>query len=402
MLHGFANSMFQASYSTDCGESKWRSAMTNNTVTQSFVKISHWKEWKKDINNMKEEFNVSSYRISIEWSHIEPQCGQFDQTVLNEYKKIVQYCNSLNITPMLTLHHFNEPLWFSELNGFEKEENINYFLRYCKYVFEFLHNDVKLWCTINEPGVYAFMSYFLGGFPPHARSLYRTVHVLKNLMIAHTRLYKSLKCIDESCQLGIAHNVLIFKRLYYLDPLGCIITNLFNPLTNDLVVEYLQTGTFKYNSMIAMIDINYSDESAPISNDFIGLNFYANPIVGPNLSNIYGATCKSNQEMGDMYLALDPEGFSSAIDIVSKLNLPIYITEIGIADHTDIIREKFVDQYMEIIMSKKDIKGVYFWTYRDNYEWNETNKEFGFHTLDGEPKSSCLKLKKYFSPIIEI
>ena len=404
LLFGFANSMFQSSFAGDCGLSNWTNSMKNNKVTQSDVKISHWNNFKNDILQMKDDFNVTTYRISIEWSHIEPTKGNYDHAILMKYKEIAEYCLQLNIEPMFTLHHFTEPLWFSEMGGFIDENNLVYFVEFCMYVYSNLHTVVKLWCTFNEPAVYAFMGYLLGQFPPHNTNLQKTLIVLKNLLCTHVEIYHKLKAIDETCQIGIVHNVLIFKQLYMYDILAYGLASFLNPITNDLVIEFLKTGKFSYVSNLLGIDIKCDitkNFSTLQNNDFIGLNFYANPVVGPNVTNIYGPTHFNNQEMGDMFLPLDAKGFGNAIDMIATLDIPIYITEIGIAyktnDDNDELRKKFVIEYVDMIESKinegANILGCYFWTFRDNYEWNQKDKCFGFHDIDGNSKKSCKILK---------
>lgn len=404
VLLGFANSMFQSSKIGDCGESNWSDAINSKLVTQSNVEISHWDNFKNDISSMKENFNVTTYRISIEWSHIEPTLGSYDIEVLNKYREIVQYCNSLNIKPMLTLHHFNEPLWFYQMGSFEKEENLQYFVNFCKYVFENLNSDVKLWCTFNEPAVCAFMGYVIGDFPPFNRiNFYKSMLVLKNLLVAHVEVYKELKKINNSSdvEIGIVHNVLLFKKLYDYDILGSVVVSTLNEITNDSLIRFFKTGKFTYSGFFGY-NIEYENMEALNSNDFIGLNFYANPVVGPNLKNIYGATYFPGQDMGDMYLPIDPKGFAEAIDLIASLNLPIYITETGIADASDTLRQKFLLEYFSVLDRKIydgiKIKGIYLWTFRDNYEWNQKDKLFGFNDIHNIEKPSAKLLKALFMP----
>lgn len=417
ILYGFANSMFQSSKLGDCGDSNWSDAIKNNTVTPSKVKLSHWENWKTDLLKMKKEFCVNTYRVSIEWSHIQPTQNTFNHDILMKYKEIAEYCIFLDIEPMFTLHHFTEPLWFSQMGGFENEDNLKYFIEFSMYVYSNLHTVVKLWCTFNEPAIYAFMGYLLGGFPPHQHNLSKTINVLKNLLKTHVEIYYKLKEIDDSCKIGIVHNVLIFKELYSYDFIAYGLKSFFNKITNDLLVDFFKTGIFKYSSLITGVSLEFNQPQAIKSNDFIGLNFYANPIVGPNTVNIYGATHFKDQEMGDMYLPLDPKGFDDAINLVSSLNLPIYITEIGVADKSDKLREKFVVKYLDVIRNKVSqgvpIIACYFWTYRDNYEWNQTDKLFGFHDENGNQKesSNCLRSQilldwleyevEYINPTVE-
>lgn len=402
LLFGFANSMFQSSVLGDCCHSNWTNSMSEGKVTLSEVSISHWKNYQSDILKMKQNFGVTTYRVSIEWSQLEPEKGQYDHSILMIYKEIAQFCNSLKIKPMFTLHHFTEPLWFAKAGGFENTVNIQHFVEFCMYVYSNLHTVVNLWCTFNEPAIYAFMGYLLGQFPPHCHNLEKTIAVLKNLLNAHIRVYTELKHIDNTCQIGIVHNVLIFKQLYKFDFVALGLINFFNTITNDLIINFFKTGEFSYVSPILGINVQYNEPDSMHMSDFIGLNFYANPVVGPNIVNLYGSTHFSNQDMGDMYLPLDPEGFANAIDLVSTLEMPIYITEIGIADKSDEfdeLRQKFVIQYLGVIENKLNsgvnILGCYFWTFRDNYEWNQTGKLFGFHNSNGMEKKSCEVLKEH-------
>lgn len=399
---GFASSMFQTS-GDRCGQSNWTEAAKKGSVPHPRQRQPHWDQFESDLDLMK-DIGINSYRVSIEWSHVEPQKGQFDNEVVAQYQRLIEACLERNIKPMLTLYHFNEPLWFTELGGFEREENIEHFVSFSKYVFSLFSPQVLLWCTINEPAIQAFMGYFLGKFPPHvSRNFTKTTLVLKNLLKAHVDVYHELKLLPNGTQsqIGIVHNILRFKPLYWCDPIAYFLANLFNSITDDLVVEFFKTGLLKYH-VFGAEKIRYQDNRAPDANDFIGLNFYANPIIGPNLANGYGPTCRSGQTMGDMYLPLDPDGLSEALERVSSLGKPIYITETGVADKSDLLRQQLLPAYFAVINDKidkgLDIKGVYLWTAWDNYEWNEGNtKSFGFFDEHRQPRNSVNVLKQIIS-----
>lgn len=404
-LVGFASSMFQTS-ANNCGDSNWSMAIRNGTIPDATPLISHWENFDTDLDLMKST-GINSYRFSIEWSHVEPTQGVFNRLVIDRYQTMVEACLQRNITPMITLYHFTEPAWFTALGGFENEENIVHFTEYCTRIFPFFSSRVKLWCTINEPAVQAFMSYFLGQFPPHQHNLHKTIMTLKHLLQAHIAVYYALKALPQgdSAEIGIVHNVLRFKPLYPLDPVACCICPGITSITDDLVIQFFKTGLFDYSITLGA-KIHYSDKSAVQANDFIGLNFYANPVVGPNMTNVYGATHRAGQEMGDMFLSLDPDGFADALDEVAGLNKPIYITETGIADHTDVLRQKFLTQYFDVIKHKVsggvDIRGCYLWTAWDNFEWNQGySKNFGFFSTDRKPRPSAEMLGVCFKDMLD-
>ena len=397
---GFANSMFQSSGNV-CGASNWTEAAQKGTVPQVKLSLSHWDTFEHDLNLMQ-AIGIDTYRISMEWSHIEPQQGHFDHRIIRHYQRLIDACLERQINPMITLYHFNEPLWFTRLGGFEHEENIGYFVDYCQRIFPIFSLKVSLWCTINEPAVQAFSSYLWGQFPPHKHNLQLTITVLKHLLKAHVEVYLALKSLQhhEATMVGLVHNVLRFKPLYSYDLFTHKLCDHLTTITNDLVIQFFTSGHFDYDVPLLAIHEHHQDLRAPHANDFIGLNFYANSVIGPNMTNGYGATCYAHQDMGDMFLPIDAIGFSNAIDEVARLNKPIYITETGIADHTDTLRQKLITQYVAVIKRKRDhlmdIRACYFWTLRDNYEWNEGQEKrlFGFYDAKGNPRDSVDVLKK--------
>lgn len=398
LLIGFANSTFQT-YGLLGGESNWTAAARKGTVPEHDSSINHWDHFEHDLERMA-AMGVNSYRFSIEWSDIEPKQGQIDENVLKRYAQLFATCHKHHIEPMLTLYHFTEPLWFTKLGSFEKEENIQYFVNFCKLIFSRFHSQIKLWLTFNEPALQAFSSYFYGQFPPHQHNLKKTIVFLRHLLEAHVATYKALKSLPggESAQIGLVHNALRFLPRYWWEPLERIIASVCSYITHDLVLSFLKSGHYHYHHFF--VNEDYYDASAPFSYDFIGLNFYGNAVIGFNKQNFFGPTQFPHQEMSDMFLPIDPEGFVIAIDDMASLKKPIYVTEIGLADERDVLRAKFLNLYFDIIKIKiedgVDIRGCYIWTFADNYEWNMGySKKFGLHDHERRERRSAQEFKTF-------
>ena len=110
---------------------------------------------------------LNALRISVEWSRIEPAPGEFDAGGAGEVRGDgAGCCASAGIEPMVTLHHFTDPIWLGELGGWENPLIGDYFSRFTERVVDALGDQVNLWCTINEPLVYAFYGFHQGLFPP--------------------------------------------------------------------------------------------------------------------------------------------------------------------------------------------------------------------------------------------
>lgn len=373
-LFGFANSMFQSS-GNQCGKSNWSVAISNGTVPSSTVGqfISHWDNFEADLNQM-EKMGVNSYRFSIEWSDVEPEPGVYDETILERYAEMIAACHARHIEPMITLYHFIEPYWFTKIDGFENVDNIPHYTNYCELLFKRFGKQVKYWCTLNEPGIQAFSAYCYGQFPPHQHNLKKALSLLQNLLIAHLTVYKKLKQLPggDQAQIGIVHNVLRFIPRYKWEPIECWVTKLCTEICDDLIINFLKTGRIDYDHWF--YKTQYYNPAGPTSYDFIGLNFYGNVVIGFNSDNFFGSTKFPGQDMGDFHIAIDPVGFSNAIDSVAALGKPVFITETGLADEHDKSRGKFLHKYFAVIKEKLkdkvDLHGCYIWTFSDNYEWH--------------------------------
>jgi beta-glucosidase len=86
------------------------------TKTPSGMACDSWNLYKKDTQLIK-QLGMNSYRMSIEWSKIEPQQGTFDEEAIKHYHDVIDDLLQHNIQPMITLFHFTVPLWFYEVRN---------------------------------------------------------------------------------------------------------------------------------------------------------------------------------------------------------------------------------------------------------------------------------------------
>ena len=98
----------------------------------------------------------------------------------------------------------------------------------------------------------------------------------------------------------------------------------------------------------------------------------------------------------DMDYALYPEGFYEALHTISTLKKPIYVTENGVADQGNNIREIFIKRYLYALnkglQDGLDIRGYFYWTLMDNFEWAEGYKmKFGLYEVDFETQERTLR-----------
>ncbi len=365
---------------------------------KSGLACDHWNKYEEDILMLK-ELGVSHYRLSLEWSKIEPKKNKFDETILKHYSKVIDALLKNNITPYITLHHFTNPIWFDELGSFEKEKNIDYFIDFCEFVFNRFSDKVSNWCTINEPEVYSVMGYFAGVFPPGKKDAQVTAEVQKNLLISHTRVYDKLKSLPngKDSKIGIVKNVMQFdpsRRWHLLDWLACRITDI---VYNEMSLSYLKYGKIKINIPF-FINLNYSNKDAIGKTDFFGLNYYSHVHLKFQFDKheFFINTYPKNDIMTDMPYTIYPEGLYRAIHRVKSIGKPIIITENGIADSKDDKRGLFIKRYIyamnKAVEEGVDVRGYFYWSLMDNFEWAEGyDMKFGLYEVDFKTQERKLR-----------
>ena len=369
----------------------------------------HWNRYADDIKLMT-ELGVNHYRFSIEWSKIEPQKGKFDLKVIQHYRSLCESLLKSNITPVVTLHHFTHPIWFENIGAFENKENIDHFIEFSEFAFNNLKDLVPLWCTINEPSVYVSQGYFNGVFPPGKKDPILAARVLENLLNAHTKVYKHLKGLDggDQVQIGLVKNIFQFDPLRRWHLLDWIYSKVLNNVFTHSSLNYFKNGysTFSLPGMVKRTMVN---DDAVGAMDFIGLNYYSRMHVRgqASLSEPFLFEKRPQDIQTDMDYSIYPEGFYKALKTISTLKKPIYVTENGVADKGDKIREVFIKRYLyslnKALKDGIDIRGYFYWTLMDNFEWAEGYKmKFGLYEVNFETQTRTLrKSSNFFIDIVK-
>lgn len=321
------------------------------------------------------EMHHNAHRLSVEWSRIEPVAGTFDDDALTHYAAMIQALRDRGMEPMVTLHHFSNPLWLEAGGGWTNPATVERFERFVRVVVEALGDQVALWCTINEPMVYATQSYLLGRFPPGLKNTVKTYRVIANLLRGHAAAYYAIKELQPDAQVGLSkHQISLmtgwpsFAHIPARDTLRHFFNRAF--------VLALLTGKLRLPLH------TFTVPQAANTLDWIGLNYYYrfqvtfNPLF-PHQFFIRQTPPKTgipgpDKSVGEIW----PEGLFEHIrwfgEVVRK---PIYITENGVADPDDTLRPlhliRSLRSVWRAINFNYPVKGYFHWTLTDNFEWAE-------------------------------
>ncbi|MEK7068094.1 MAG: family 1 glycosylhydrolase, partial [Patescibacteria group bacterium] len=168
-LWGTATSAHQIEGGNENNWTAWEQGGNTKDGSVSGRACNSYELYEEDIKLAKELDN-NAYRFSIEWSRVEPQRGKFDQDALRHYQKVIAACRRHGLEPLVTLYHWTQPLWFAKMGGWLNKQSPLIFRNYIEQVAKFLGSSVIFWCTINEPMIYAYNSYWLGKWPAYAHA----------------------------------------------------------------------------------------------------------------------------------------------------------------------------------------------------------------------------------------
>ncbi len=351
---GFYWGAATASYQVEGGieNNDWAEAAQLGRIPAAGQACDGYNRYTEDFEIAK-SLNHNAHRFSIEWARIEPEEGKFDEEEIEHYRQVIRTLRERGLEPFVTLWHFTLPLWFSKIGGFENPRSPEIFSRYCEYVVSRLGDRVKYWITINEPNVYNSHGYLKGVWPPFKKNIFKFIKVQRNLITSHNVGYKKIKRLLPNVSVGIAQNVIFFESNY--NPINHLLSRLARFFWNSYFINKIS----KYQ-------------------DFIGINHY----------HRHGFGVKRDLPRTE-YLNWEiyPDGFYAVLMELKRFNLPVFVTENGLADSRDVMREKFIREYLfqiwRAIQHNVDVRGYFHWSLIDNFEWaHGFGPRFGLVEID--------------------
>ncbi len=343
----------------------------------------HWNRVGQDIELLG-ELGVRHYRMGLEWARIEPEPGVFDAAAIQHYRDELEQLRAAGITPLVTLHHFNNPLWFEDDGGFLSASAIDTFLRYTERVVNELGDLVEEWITINEPNIYGTHGYLFGEWPPGIKDLKTTIRVFQVMAEVHIRAYELIHRLRPGSRVGVAQHLRIFAPKLRFHPRHVFSAKLLTWLFQTCIQLAMNSGRFRY-PLVQPRGIRPGRYY-----DFLGINYYSRSTVTSLQDAVAG-----HVEVNDLGWEIYPEGL---IRIARELHdrhpdVPIYVTENGTADATDAFRSRFIyDQLKLIGESGLPIQRYYHWTFIDNWEWAVGEAaRFGLVHCDFETQERTMK-----------
>ncbi|KPK45715.1 MAG: hypothetical protein AMK74_02625 [Nitrospira bacterium SM23_35] len=401
-LWGVATSAFQLEGSPHADWASWDSILSSAPEV-----TNHYALYKKDLRLLK-DLGVNAYRFSVEWSRIQPKENLWDEEAISHYQEIIDILRESNIEPMVTIHHFTHPLWFIKKYPWHESRSVEKFMAFARKVFSSI-SGVKYWITFNEPYVLILGGYLEGCMPPGITDISLAVRAMENILICHGKTYDMIHETMPSALVSVAHNMAALAPWKRWNPLDRLLAKIAKHFYNHSLLDAFLTGTlrvkFPFGRAVHL--------SVPVRNklDFFGVNYYTRVHMRFNPFRKMAVELRHRDIDGhgltDMGWEIHPHGLEKVLNYASTLNVPIIITENGIATHNDRARIKFMKGHIDVLERclKKgaDVRGYFYWSLIDNYEWLQgLDARFGlynvdFNTMERTPTKAAL----YYSYLIK-
>jgi beta-glucosidase len=385
---GVASSAFQA----EGGEvpNDWVEAARSGRVPPN-PGNGFWTRAEEDFRLVR-SLGFGHYRLSIEWSRVEPARGRIDESALDRYRKICDAANEAGLTPWVNLFHFTHPSWFAERGGFLKAENHDDFRRHVERVGRALAGRARHFHIQNESMIYVVISYLNGENPPFLRDREAAFDMTSHVLRLHADGYQILKSIDP--ELTIA-TIEVYLDLHPTDPADAELrsaSDRFDAWYNEVPLRALATG-------VVALPGREPEEIPHLKRalDCYGLNYYCATSLARDGVGFYSDL--DDPPTDGMGRAVHPRGLEEGLVRVAHAlpGVPLLVTENGCPTLDEEFRIRYIAAHLCALDRARqrgvDVRGYFHWTAVDNYEWHHGFSDARFGLIGFDPPRGDRQVK---------
>lgn len=372
----------------------------------------HYHRYKEDVAQMK-QLGLKSYRFSVSWPRIMPQRGVINPKGIEFYNNLINELLAAGIEPMITLYHWDMPLWVHKEGGWKNPKIVDTYCQYVQEVINAFSDRVRYWMTFNEPQVFIMSAYVVGNFAPFEHRFFSFKKHLRHMLLAHGETVKLIR--DTAKQTPII-GIAMASTTYIPDddsPEGLqdarqkSFDSSVGEGSNSLYMDPIVLGKASkmLKKTLSMADLEII--SRPI--DFIGINVYqpSNGMFKKKKKEEIRENVQKEELMGWI---IDSDCLYWTIrHYHDRYHLPIMVTENGMAN-ADTVHEdgkvhdevrvnylhSFIPGVKKAIEEGITVLGYQYWSIMDNFEWCEGyGPRFGLIHVDYETQRRTIKDSGY-------
>lgn len=316
--------------------------------------IDFYHRYPQDIK-MFAEMGFKVFRTSIAWSRIFPKGDeeQPNEAGLEFYDRVFEECRKYGIEPLVTLSHYETPLYLAETyNGWTDRRMIGFYERYVRTVFKRYRGKVKYWLTFNEINSLLHAPFMSGGIANMQglteQDLYQAAH--------HELVASALatKIGHEMMQDAMIGCMILSMPTYPLTPspddvIAAMDAEHRNYFYGDVHVRGKYPGYMKRYFREHGIQIQFAPEDEEILKntvDFVSFSYYMSVCATSDpekqkkgLGNLLGGVPNPTLKASDWGWQIDPKGLRYVLNMFyDRYQKPLFIVENGLGA-VDVLNE---------------------------------------------------------------
>lgn len=415
-LFGVATSSYQiegAEFEGGATPSVWsmfsRLDGTIHDGTTGLVACDHYHKFEEDVALMA-DMGMKAYRFSLSWSRIWPDTsGVPNPEGVAFYRNLLSALHAADIQPVITLYHWDLPLYLHEKGGWTNPESAEWFADYAERtvaLFEDLCND---FITLNEPWVFMHKGYITGEHAPGVADLTAGGLVYVNTLHAHRLAMTRLRDRFPTAKLSVAVNLAhIIADSDSAEDLAAAERQ--RAYMNDLFVLPWFLGRIPDVAYLLFpersADLDALNGLKPIRHDMICVNYYSRSIVKHQDGGFLDSDFATPRDaVTAMNWEISPAGFKHILQwTYETARCPIWVTENGSAWHDEVVNGEIhdigrceylsahLDAMSDAIEAGAEVHAYFAWSLLDNYEWEcGYGQRFGLVHVDFDTQKRTVK-----------
>lgn len=316
--------------------------------------IDFYHRYPQDIK-MFAEMGFKVFRTSIAWSRIFPKGDeeQPNEAGLEFYDRVFEECRKYGIEPLVTLSHYETPLYLAETyNGWTDRRMIGFYERYVRTVFKRYRGKVKYWLTFNEINSLLHAPFMSGGIANMQglteQDLYQAAH---HELVASALATKIGHEMMTDAMIGC---MILSMPTYPLTPspddvIAAMDAEHRNYFYGDVHVRGKYPGYMKRYFREHGIQIQFAPEDEEILKntvDFVSFSYYMSVCATSDpekqkkgLGNLLGGVPNPTLKASDWGWQIDPKGLRYVLNMFyDRYQKPLFIVENGLGA-VDVLNE---------------------------------------------------------------
>lgn len=390
--------------------------------------IDFYHRYKEDIALLK-EMGIQCLRLSISWTRLFPTGEEThpNMQAIEHYHRVFQELERNEIVPLVTINHFDTPLYLlKKYGGWKDKVLVECYMRYAKTVVDEFSRYVKFWITINEINMILHVPA-LGGCIvdslDNKQEIYLAAH---HQLLASAQITKYIHehYLESKVGCMLAAGTVYPNTCNPKDVLEAQRKNRDNYLFIDVQVKGRYPAYFerikKEKNIILDVNATEAEMLQEGTVDFVSLSYYNSRVVSADSElnkqlisgNAFASLKNPYLEQSEWGWQIDAEGLRITLnDLYDRYEKPLFVVEngLGAKDVPDMYGEIHDDyrifyhrQHMEAVLEAigdgVEMMGYLSWGIIDlvSSSTGQMSKRYGFIYVDkdDEGKGTLARKKK--------